>query len=70
MAPIRVGFLGLSKSGWAPNAHLPYLKASPNYEIVALCNSTLESAQEAIKLYKFPSTVKAYGNPQGLCCID
>jgi predicted dehydrogenase len=66
MPPTRVGFIGLSKSGWAPNAHLPYLLASPAYEIVALCNSTVESAQEAIKLYKLPDTVKAYGDPEGL----
>jgi len=66
MAPIRVGFLGLSKSGWAPNAHLPFLKISPDYEIVALCNSTVQSAKEAITLYNLPDTVKAYGDPQDL----
>ena len=66
MAPIRVGFIGLSKGGWARNAHLPYLKASPDYEILALCNSSVESAQEAIKLYELPSTVKAYGDPESL----
>lgn len=66
MAPTRVGILGLSKSGWAPNAHLPYLLASPAYEIVALCNSSVESAQSAIKLYNLPATTKAYGNPEDL----
>jgi predicted dehydrogenase len=65
MAPIRVGFLGLSKTGWAPGAHLPYLKASPDYEIVAICNSSVASSEEAIKLYSLPATTKAYGNPQG-----
>lgn len=65
MPPIRVGFIGLSKSGWAPNAHLPYLKASPNYEIVALCNSSVESASAAIKQYELPQSTKAYGNPEG-----
>jgi len=66
MAPIRVGFLGLSKSGWAPGAHLPYLRDSDKYEIVALCNSSVESSQEAIKLYSLPSTTKAYGDPEEL----
>jgi len=66
MAPTRVGFIGLSKSGWAPRAHLPYLKSSPDYEIVAIANSSVQSAQEAIKLYELPSSVKAYGNPQGI----
>jgi predicted dehydrogenase len=67
MAPTRVGFIGLSKSGWAPGAHLPELKANPDYEIVAICNSSIESSQEAIKLYELPSSVKAYGNPEGKC---
>jgi len=66
MAPIRVGFLGLSKEGWAPEAHLPYLKASPNYEIVALCNSSVESSRAAIKAYSLPESTKAYGDPQDL----
>ncbi|KAF4635515.1 hypothetical protein G7Y89_g2571 [Cudoniella acicularis] len=66
MAPTRVGFLGLSKSGWAPGAHLPYLKSSPDYEIVAVCNSSVQSAQEAIKLYGLADSTKAYGDPEEL----
>jgi len=66
ITPTRVAIIGLSKSGWAPTAHLPYLKSSPHYEIVALCNSSVESAQEAIKLYGLPASVRAYGDPEGL----
>lgn len=65
MAPIRVGFLGLSKSGWAPGAHLPYLKESDKYQIVAICNSSVESSEAAIELYNLPSTTKAYADPEG-----
>ncbi len=65
MAPIRVGLLGLSKAGWARGAHLPYLQASPDYEIVAICNSSVESSNESIKLYSLPETTKAYGDPEG-----
>jgi predicted dehydrogenase len=65
MAPIRVGILGLSSSGWAPRAHLPFLKASPKYNIVAVCNSSADSANAAIKLYGLPDSTKAYGNPNG-----
>jgi predicted dehydrogenase len=65
MAPIRVGFIGLSSSGWAKGAHFPFLKESDKYEIVAICNSSVESAKEAIKSYELPSTTKAYGNPEG-----
>jgi predicted dehydrogenase len=65
MPPIRVGFLGLSQSGWAPGAHLPYLQASPDYEIVAICNSSVESSKKAIKLYWLSDATKAYGDPEG-----
>lgn len=64
-APIRVGFIGLSKSGWGAGGHLPYLQASPKYKIVAVQNSSVQSAQEAIKLYKLPESTKAYGDPNG-----
>ena len=62
MAPIRVGIVGLSaKSGaWATLAHLPRLARSPNYEIVALCNSTIESTKAAIKAHHLPESTKAY----------
>ncbi len=66
MAPIRVGFLGLSKSGWAVKAHLPYIKATDKYEIVAVCNSSVESAKEAIKTHSLPESTKAYGDPNGI----
>ncbi|TVY48649.1 Galactose/lactose metabolism regulatory protein [Lachnellula occidentalis] len=66
MAPTRVGFIGLSKVGWAPAAHLPYLQSSPDYEIVAICNSTVESSQASIKAYGLPSSVKAYSNPEDI----
>ncbi|KAF8846918.1 NAD-binding Rossmann fold oxidoreductase family protein [Acephala macrosclerotiorum] len=66
MAPIRVGFIGLSKTGWAPGAHLPYLKASDKYEITAICNSSVESSKAAIELYGLPGSTKAYGDPEEL----
>jgi predicted dehydrogenase len=46
MPPIRIGFLGLSKSGWAPGTHLPYLQKSDKYKIVAICNSPISSSQK------------------------
>ncbi|KXL44235.1 hypothetical protein M433DRAFT_68497 [Acidomyces richmondensis BFW] len=61
MAPIRVGIVGLSSKpgAWATLAHLPRLTKSPNYEIVALCNSTLESTKAAIKAHNLPDSTKA-----------
>ncbi|KAI9847481.1 MAG: transcription regulator gal80 [Sclerophora amabilis] len=73
MAPIRVAIVGLStesnpqKTGaWAANAHLPYLKSSPHYDIVAVCNSSVESAQRTIAHHGFSSSVKGYGSPEDL----
>lgn len=47
-------------------AHLPYLKASPNYEIVALLNTSVVTAKEAIRRYELPAETKAYDKPEGL----
>lgn len=75
MSPIRVGIIGLSggaKTSWASRAHLPYLLPSPKspnngkYELIALCNSSVEAAQRAIKHYALPATTKAYGSPNDL----
>ncbi|KAH0829500.1 hypothetical protein AYO21_07600 [Fonsecaea monophora] len=62
MAPIRVGIVGLSSkpTTWAPLAHLPRLASSPNFKIVALCNTTLESTKAAIKAHNLPESTKAY----------
>jgi predicted dehydrogenase len=66
MAPIRIGFLGLSPGQWAATAHLPYLQSvKSKFEIVAVCNSSVESAQASIKALKLSETTRAYGNPQG-----
>lgn len=73
MAPIRVGILGLSdaKSFWVPGAwgvfaHLPSLQALSNYEIVAVSNSTVESARRSIAANNLPASTKAYGSPADL----
>jgi predicted dehydrogenase len=73
MSPIRVGLIGVGTStnalaagAWASRAHLPGLLSSPDYEIVALCNSSVSSAQASIAHHNLPSTVKAYGSPEDL----
>lgn len=65
MAPIRLGFIGLTATpgAWANIAHLPYLVQSSKYKIVSLANSSISSAEAAIKAHKLPSDVKAYGSP-------
>ncbi|KIX04052.1 uncharacterized protein Z518_07605 [Rhinocladiella mackenziei CBS 650.93] len=68
MAPIRVGIVGLSSKpgAWATLAHLPRLGKSPNYEIVALCNSSLESTRAAIEAHNLPKSTKAYDSYEKL----
>ena len=72
MAPIRIGIIGLSSSAttsWASAAHLPYL-LSPlgrsKYEIVALCNSSVDAARKAIAHYGLPAETRAFGNPEDI----
>ena len=64
--PTRVGFIGLSPNAWwAAAAHLPYLKSSPDYEIVALCNTSVDKAKAAIQHFELGEDCKAYGDPEG-----
>lgn len=64
--PIRVALIGLSPSSWASTAHLPYLTSTTSYKIVAVCNTSITSAQTAIKDHDLPSGTKAYGSVQDL----
>ncbi|KAL4981262.1 hypothetical protein BDW68DRAFT_197315 [Aspergillus falconensis] len=67
MSPIRIGIIGLSPGAWAAKAHLPYLQ-SPNskFEIVAVCNSTVESAAKSVRDLSLTGRVKTYGNVQDI----
>lgn len=64
MAVIRIGLIGLTATpgAWANSAHLPYLSQSSKYKIVALANSSVASAEGAIKEHNLPADVKAYGS--------
>jgi predicted dehydrogenase len=64
MAPIGIGFIGLSAPGawsWGVSAHLPYLKESTKYKITGVCNSSVESSQKAVDGHGF-TDAKAYGS--------
>lgn len=74
MAPTRVGLVGLASfettdmrpHAWAVVSLLPSFIHSPDYEIVAVCNSTVESARRAIEIHKLPAATNAYGNPNDI----
>ncbi|PVH83417.1 putative oxidoreductase [Cadophora sp. DSE1049] len=72
-SPIRIGLVGLGKGPlqmgpgiWGASVHLPYLLASPKYTLVAVQNSTVESALASIKHHKLGPDIKAYGTPEDL----
>ena len=49
---IRVGVIGASEAyGWGGRAHLPAIKALPEYELVAVATSRPETAAEAAKQF-------------------
>ncbi|RAL60120.1 hypothetical protein DID88_000745 [Monilinia fructigena] len=73
MSPIRVGVIGVgtpspsqpAASGtWGALTHLPALRESPRYKIVAIANSTVESAKTSIAFHKLDAEVKAYGSAE------
>lgn len=72
MAPIRTAIIGLSASAttsWGSRAHLPYLLSPAGrarFQIVALCNSSVDAARRAIAAYDLPAGTRAYGSPEDL----
>ncbi|KFA73866.1 hypothetical protein S40288_00876 [Stachybotrys chartarum IBT 40288] len=73
MSPIRVGLIGLgavSSSDYRPGEwgvqHMKAIANSPNFELVAVCNSSVESAQRSISSHNLSSSVRAYGSPEDL----
>ncbi|KAJ3954177.1 hypothetical protein N0V92_009336 [Colletotrichum tropicale] len=65
--PIKVGFVGLSSQpawSWSVAAHLPYFATTSNYKIVALQNSSTETAKKAARIHNLGEDVAAYGDIQ------
>ena len=52
---IRVGIIGASmRNGWARDAHIPALRALPQFEITAVSTSRQETADETAKHFGIP----------------
>jgi predicted dehydrogenase len=52
---IRVGIVGANvRYGWGSSAHIPALKALPEFEITAVCTSRQETADETAKHFGIP----------------
>ena len=55
MSPIRVGVIGASPDrGWAASAHLPALKALPQFDLAAVCTTKQHSADATAKHFDIP----------------
>ncbi len=53
--PIRVGIIGAAPDrGWAANAHIPALKALPDYALTAVCTTRQESADATAQKFGIP----------------
>ena len=58
---IRVGIIGANPNyGWAGRAHFPALLNLPQYQVVALCTSRSETAEEAAKHFGVPLAFHDY----------
>ena len=52
---IRVGIIGANAHyGWGSSAHIPALRALPEFEITAICTSRQETADESAKHFGIP----------------
>ncbi|KAF2642024.1 NAD-binding Rossmann fold oxidoreductase family protein [Massarina eburnea CBS 473.64] len=62
----RIGFIGLSAVGsWASISHLHYLRTTPHYKIIALQNSSKDSATAAKKAHNLPNA-NTHADPSSL----
>ncbi len=52
---IRVGIIGANVSyGWGTRAHIPAIKGLPEFELVAVCTTRQETAEETARQYGIP----------------
>ena len=50
---IRLGILGANiHRGWARRSHLPAIVASPEFELIAVCTTRMESAEESREKFR------------------
>lgn len=64
MSRIRVGIVGANpERGWAVRAHVPALRALPDYEITAVATSREDSAREAARAF---GAAHAFTDPRAL----
>ncbi|MFT4011843.1 MAG: Gfo/Idh/MocA family oxidoreductase [Paracoccus sp. (in: a-proteobacteria)] len=61
--PIRVGLIGAGPGGWGALAHVPALRALPQYELSAVCTTRRESAEAAAQAH---GVAKHYWRPEDL----
>jgi predicted dehydrogenase len=66
--PIRVGLIGVStERGWARDAHIPAIRATPGVELAAIANRSIDSARKAADAFGAPM---AFGNVDEMLASD
>jgi predicted dehydrogenase len=56
--PIGVGIIGAAPDrGWAATAHIPALRALPNYSLAAVCTTRQESAEAVARKFDIPAAL-------------
>ena len=55
MEKIRIGIIGANVNyGWGTRAHIPAIKELPEFELVAVCTTRQETAEETARRYDIP----------------
>jgi predicted dehydrogenase len=63
-SPIRVGIIGANVNyGWGARAHLPALQALPEFEVSAVCTTSMETARETAGKF---GVAHAFDDPEAL----
>ena len=56
---VKIGVVGANINGWA-NRHLQAIKALPQWDLVAVCTTRMESAREAAEAFDAPLAFDDY----------
>ena len=60
--PIRAGIIGANVGyGWGTRAHLPAMQALPEYDVVAVCTTREETADETARQFDIPIALDDHG---------
>jgi len=69
--PLRVAIVGANRDyGWGGSAHMKALSSLPDFKVVAVCNSTEDSARSNAEHFNVPDAYSSIGDLAGADGID